>query len=71
MPRIYTSTNDPLDFCRTCFPSRKLAQERYADMGDGPDGRGNCFGYNDEHPPYSDTDYTCDSCGRTLTDTHN
>ncbi len=52
MPRIYTSTSDPLDFCRRCFPKELLAKKRYSSLGDGPDNRGNCYGYNDDHPSY-------------------
>lgn len=72
MPRIYDSANNPLDFCRRDFP--KLASHArmlFGNVGDGPDGRGNCFEYNAEHPPYSDTDYTCETCGNELTDRDN
>lgn len=70
MPRIYTSESNPLDFCRICFPSLVDALEDYGDLGDGPDGRGNCFGYACPHPPYGDTDgeYACEDCGKLLTD---
>ena len=68
MPRIYTSQSDPLDFCRYCFPSEVVARQRFATLGDGPDGRGNCFEYNADHPGYEDTDYTCEGCGRELGD---
>lgn len=66
MPRIYTSASDPLDFCKRCFPGEKTARQRYANVGDGPDGRGNCFSHNDDHPPYEDEDYTCEKCGNRL-----
>jgi hypothetical protein len=66
MPRIYTSTSDPVDFCKACFPDALLAQARYAHVGDGPDGRGNCYEWNADHPAYEDTDYTCESCGKPL-----
>ena len=69
MPRIYDSASDPLDFCKRCFPGEKTAEKRYANItvtGDGPDGRGNCFGYNEGHPPYEDTDYKCHTCNRNL-----
>ena len=36
-------------------------------MGVGPDGRGNCYDYDAEHPPYTDWDYRCHKCGKALT----
>lgn len=63
MPRVYTSDNDPIDFCENCFPDRGGARMRFAHLGDGPDGRGNCFSYDVEHPPYTDED-RCYDCGR-------
>lgn len=39
--RIYTSCSDPIDFCKHCFPDADEAEERYGDVGEGPDGRGN------------------------------
>lgn len=66
--RIYTSASDPLDFCRYCSPDETEAEELFGNVGDGPDGRGNCFGYDEDHPPYEDTDYTCHCCGEPLTD---
>jgi hypothetical protein len=39
----------------------------FNDLGDGPDDRGNCFSYDEEHPPYEETDYTCADCGEILT----
>jgi hypothetical protein len=71
MPRIYDSTSDPLDFCQRCFPSESVAKKRYANLGDGPDDRGNCFEYNADHPDYSDTDYHCQTCNRKLGDRDN
>jgi hypothetical protein len=71
MPRIYDSASNPLDFCRRDFPSAAAAAELYGDpaiTGLGPDGRGNCFGYNEDHPGYADTDYTCQTCGEPLTE---
>lgn len=67
MPRIYTSTSDPLDFCKRCFPNEVSAKKKYGNIGDGPDGRGNCFSHDDEHPPYEDLDYDCETCGKRLT----
>ncbi len=66
MPRIYTSCNDPIDFCQRHFPSLENAKKKYNNLGDGPDGRGNCFDYNAEHPDYSNDNYTCETCGKKL-----
>lgn len=72
MPRIYTSANDPLDFCVSCFPPDGTAEEEYGDVGDGPDGRGNCYSYEADHPPYlEDPDYTCVKCGIILGEVDN
>ena len=65
--RIFTSANDPLDFCLDCAPSESDAFSLYGDVGDGPDGRGNCFGYDLDHPPYEHEDYRCaGGCGTKL-----
>lgn len=66
--RIYTSCSDPIDFCGNCAPDSDEAEERYGNLGDGPDGRGNCFGYDDDHPPYEGEGYRCHDCGKELTD---
>lgn len=72
MPRIRTSCSDPIDFCRSCFPSEDDAEEEYGDVGEGPDGRGNCFAYEDEHPPYEDDEYyRCATCDVRLTERDN
>ena len=71
MPRIYTSANDPLDFCALCFPKEAVAIEKYSNVGDGPDDRGNCFGYGDDHPDYEYEDYKCYDCGCSLRHTDN
>lgn len=73
MPRIYTSANDPLDFCLDCFPTETAAIDEYQDVGDGPDGRGNCFTYEAIHPPYSDRGmkYRCHICKKELLDEDN
>ena len=69
MPRIFTSANDPLDFCTACFPNEAEAEIEFDHLGDGPDGRGNCFAYDAEHPPYEDFgDYRCKECGEVLTE---
>lgn len=69
MPRIYTGASDPLDFCREHFPTEAEAIRLYGD-GEGPDNRGNCFGYDAEHPPYQGEDYRCEikTCRRVLTE---
>lgn len=67
MPRIYSSASDPIDFCKRCFPSEERAKQRFGNVGDGPDGRGNCFGYDDDHPPYAGEDYRCHTCRKRLT----
>ncbi len=67
MPRIYTSTNDPLDFCRKCFPEEKTAIKYYGALGDGPDGRGSCFDYDACHPEYYYSGYKCIVCNKELT----
>ena len=68
--RIYTSKSEALDFCKSCFPKDEdTAFDLYGNIGDGPYDRGNCFGYDEEHPDYEslDTPYECESCGNTLT----
>lgn len=69
MPRIFDSTSEPIDFCNYCFQRNEdIAFEVYGARGDGPDGRGNCFGYDSPHPEYSGEDYDCYKCGKRLTD---
>lgn len=67
MPRLCKSNSEPVDYCAACFPpTREKAFELWGDKGDGPDGRGNCFEYDCDHPPYDDTDYKCHKCGDKL-----
>lgn len=66
MPRICTSANDPYDFCLKCFPSEPNAKAEYGNVGDGPDGRGNCFDYDASHPGYDGEDYKCTLCRKPL-----
>jgi len=71
MPRIYTSDSYPVDYCHRCFPkSEDIAFALHGNDGDGPDGRGNCFAYDAEHPEYSGENYKCDKCKKTLDDTN-
>lgn len=69
MPRIYGSNNDPWDYCAPCFPPEE--DDRHHDDGDGPDGRGDCYSWNAEHPAYGGEDYVCTSCREPLTDEDN
>jgi hypothetical protein len=68
MPRIHDGFNNALDFCRKCFPKTEaLALQRFG-AGEGPDGRGNCFSYDSEHPAYEGLGYRCTGCDRPLGD---
>lgn len=71
MPRIRNSASDPLDFCQDCFrnlcPDEAAAKMEFAGVAMGPDGRGDCFCWNDEHPDYTGEDYVCHACGEPLT----
>jgi len=71
MPRIISSESYPHDFCMQCwdalYSTEEEAEEEFGDRGDGPDERGNCFAYNDDHPDYDDCDYDCDKCHEPLT----
>jgi hypothetical protein len=74
MPRIYDSASNPLDFCKRCFPGEERAEREYGDVkktGEGPDGRGNCWGYDCEHPDYEDEDYRCKRCNNRLSERDN
>ena len=69
--RIYTSESNPVDLCMDCAPDEKTAEEKFGNLGDGPDDRGNCFGYDEERPPYDENPdyiYTCEDCGVVLTE---
>lgn len=71
--RIQASNAYVYDFCRRCFPSKQKAITLFANKGDGPDGRGNCFDYEGsyDHPDYEDGDYCCHKCGKKLTSKDN
>ena len=74
MPRIYDSASNPLDFCKSHMPHEEIAERRYGNVaktGNGPDGRGNCFGYDSEHPDYDGENYRCLSCKKKLTSDDN
>lgn len=75
MPRIYDSASDPIDFCKRCYPkTEEEAEKEYGDVtktGEGPDDRGNCFGYDAEHPPYEDEEYDCTICHKRLKERDN
>lgn len=70
MPRIYASDNDPHDYCKNHMPEEgSVTWHRLMNQGDGPDGRGNCFEAEADHPPYEDDDtgiYECMVCGKRL-----
>ena len=72
MPRIYASNNDPYDLCRRCWPKKEEdAEVLYRNNGTGPDGRGDCFTYDADHPPYGGDMIRCDVCGKLLIDRDN
>ena len=57
MPRIYDENNNPLDFCRDCWPKDEATAKQ--EYGDGID-------YDCSHPDYQGEGYTCDDCGDDL-----
>lgn len=72
MPRIYDSASDPRDFCRRCYPKTEaVAEKLFGDEAKGPDGRGNGFGYDAEHPPYEECGYECEVCHAPLSEKDN
>lgn len=71
MPRIYDSADSPLDFCMECFPSEREAEKKYGNVGEGPDGRGNCFEYDAAHPEYDGANYQCVDCESDLSRSDN
>jgi len=66
MPRIQDSRADMHDFCLRCMPSGEGGRAEFGDLGDGPDGRGNCYNFDVEHPDYHGEGYRCEKCGKTL-----
>jgi len=71
MPRVFDSANNPIDFCLKHMPPEEVAKRRYGNVGNGPDGRGNCFGHDCEHPDYGGDNYRCHSCKKVLTSEDN
>lgn len=61
MPRIYDEDNNALDFCKSCMPTKAEAISTYGKDAD----------FDNTHPDYNGEDYTCESCGKTLTDKDN
>lgn len=59
MPRIYqldaNDESEPVDYCRHCWPNAVQFANPWVDD------------INADHPPYEETDYLCDECGRELT----
>jgi len=72
MPRIHATDATCYDYCLDCWHHAGYADEAAAhadhQRGDGPDGRGDCFGHDCPHPPYEDDEYLCAACGVALTD---
>jgi hypothetical protein len=79
MPRIYDKYNNPRDYCNHCFPQNEKDFLRTQDCLDNNDdvkckfcnknfsGDNGChYGYECDHPEYSDTDYCCVICGKKL-----
>lgn len=69
--RIYTSTDEALDYCNECGITEDEAIEQWGNIGDGSNGRGNCFEYDGTHPDYDDCEYYCQCCGERLTSKDN
>ena len=69
MPRIYT--NNPYDFCKRCFPTHSKTEQQYSSVGEGPDGRGNCYDYGADHHCYSGENYRCCVCKKPLKEDDN
>ena len=65
--RIYTTSSSPLDYCRLCAPADTPGTKLAHTDGPGPDGRGDCYGYDAEHPDYDGEFYRCHQCRRPLT----
>ncbi len=70
--RIYASNNEAIDVHKWHAPTEEQARRIWgmALKGPGPDGRGDCFAYDAEHPPYGLEDYHCYICGDRMEDWH-
>lgn len=82
--RIYNERNEPLDYCRTCYPGAKDSYlhelEDFSDKSwslldvEGGSTREEFITHieDDEdvslHPDYDDCNYDCESCGKKLTE---
>ena len=55
-------------FCQKCFPTENITTQKYGNIGDGPDNRGNCFEYDASHPACEYEGYHCCNCKRLLTE---
>ena len=67
--RVITSENYFYDFCQDHRPRETLAKNLFDSGDEGPDGRGNCYAYDAEHPPYDRGEYYyCFVCGELLGD---
>jgi hypothetical protein len=53
------------------MPEEAVADKRFGCGHDGPDDRGNCYGYEAEHPDYDGENYVCEKCGAPLTSEDN
>ena len=74
MPRLITSDSEPMDFCKSCYPTELEAEEKYKFKvsEEANDGRGCCFLYEDDcHPDFEFQGYTCDECDEELTEEDN
>ena len=58
MPRFYTIGQKPIDLCRECWESSPQSLQILAKK------TGN---WDVEHPPYEETEYTCEWCNKRLT----
>jgi hypothetical protein len=68
MPRLRNTQSDPIDLCCSCWLPEAKAFEQYGHGPDGPDGRGNCYTYDDDAPDYDEAGYICENCRRPLTE---
>lgn len=74
MPRIAKDTGNapdsgldlsiPEDYCIPCY-RKALPQAIFDNTWNGMQ-----HDLDADHPPYQDEDYTCQTCGRKLTDSH-